>query len=97
VPNRFDIEEARQAKAARASALEDLREGSLKPADCLRKPPDALKKTDIWEILLASKHLGKEGARTILERARVWPHTRLGDLTRTEKYAIIKELPERVL
>lgn len=96
MPNRFDIEEARQAKAARASALEDLREGTLRPADCLRKPPEALRKTDIWEVLLACKHLGKEGVRTILERAHVWPHTRVGDLTRNERYLIIKELPERV-
>ena len=94
--SKYDIDDARKAKAARAHALESLEKGEVKPAEILREPPVALKKTDIWDILLACHGLGREEVRVILERASIWPHTQLGLLTKRERLDIIKELPERV-
>lgn len=91
----FPIDEARAAKAARDSWIRKLGEGRVKASAVLRKPPEPLKKTDIWEILLACRGLGREGVRVILERAVIWPHTGLGELTKNERYRIIKCLPKR--
>ena len=96
MPDRFDINAARAAKEARASSLENLREGRIKVGEVLTEPPDALKRTDIWDILLATHGLGREGARTACERARVWPHTFLGKLTKSERQSLIRALPQRV-
>lgn len=95
MPGRHPIEEAREAKEARALFLKKLGRGDLKPSLVLRKPPVALKNTDIYEILLASHGLGREGVRTVLERAVVWPHTHLGDLTANERARLRAALPER--
>lgn len=94
--DRYDIEEARKAKDARNRELARLEEGGLKLAEALREPPEALKKTDIWAVLLACRGLGKEGARRVCVDAHVWPHTHLGDLTKRERAGIIRELPKRV-
>lgn len=95
MPDKFPIDEARAAKEARALALADLEEGRIKAAEVLREPPVALKKTDIWAILLACRGLGREGARRVCVDANVWPHTHLGDLTKRERADLIRVLPQR--
>lgn len=94
--DRFDIHEARKARDARNHELNRLEEGTLELVEALREPPVALKKTDLYLVLLACHGLGREGARTVCERSHVWPHTHLGDLTKRERADLIRELPKRV-
>jgi hypothetical protein len=96
VGDRYDIEEARRAKDARNRELGRLEKGKIKLAEVLREPPDALKKTDVWAVLLACQGLGPEGARRICIDANVWPHTRLWELTKRERADMIRALPKRV-
>ena len=91
----FPIEEARERRAQRAASLEKLAKGTLRPAKVLRRPPVPLLKTDVGFILLTCRGLGREGVRTILERAEVWPYTKLGDLSKEQQERIIDELPLR--
>lgn len=93
---KFDIKEARRARDARNHELDRLEEGGLKLVEALREPPEALKKTDLVIVLLACHGLGREGVRTVCERANVWPLTHLGDLTKRERADVIRELPNRV-
>lgn len=93
--HRFPIDEARAARDARNRALDRLEEGSLKLVEVLREPPDALKGAELYRVLLATHGVGKESARTICERAHVWPLVDLGMLTKRERADLIRELPER--
>lgn len=96
MPDKFDIHDARKARDARNHELDRIEEGELGLVEALREPPEALKKTDLVVVLLACKGMGREGVRTVCERAHIWPLTSLGKLTKRERSDIIRELPERV-
>lgn len=89
------IEEARRQRAARASALEALEKGEVSIVEYLRSPPVALKKTDIWDLLLACPGIGPQIAKMVVLQANVWPHTHLGRLKPGPRKRIIENLPER--
>jgi len=94
---RFPIKDARERKAARSKALSDLACGALSPAAVVREPPEALERVDVYDALLHCASLGRESVRQVLERARVWPHTRLGELSPEQRGAIIACLPPRAI
>jgi hypothetical protein len=50
----------------------------------------------VWDVLLACPRVGRSQARTICERAQVWPHTRLSELMKRERLALIRALPKRL-
>lgn len=87
---------ARLRRSQKASALALLRNNRVTLQAVLLKPPDALATCDLWDVLLACPKLGRQGARTVCERAGAWPHTHLGQLTRRERYDIVRSLPARV-
>lgn len=90
------IDEAREAKAKRDAVLYELAEGDRVLSAVLRHPPEPLAKTDLYDILLSTPGLGREGVRQVCERARVWPHTHMKDLSSIQRALIIKALPKRV-
>lgn len=93
--NLFPIDKARKIRAARASTLENLENGSLDLVETLRSPPRVLRNATLYDILVAAKTLGPTGAKTTLEGAGLWPLLSLGEVSSTARERIIENLPPR--
>lgn len=87
---------ARRRRAERAAALRKLELGRVSITDVLRSPPDALLTCPLWTVLLRCPQLGEAGARSMCERAQVWPLSCMHELTRWQRYVLIQLLPARV-
>lgn len=92
----FSITAARKRRADRAAALAEIAEGRLHLTVVIREPPRALLGTDLYDVLMRCPGLGKETTRTVCERASVWPHTLVGELTAAQQSAVILALPPRL-
>lgn len=90
------VAEARAARAAKALALASLEESKRTLEEVLRRVPPALRGCDLWYVLLACPNLGRTGARRMCEDAHVWPHIRMGELTRAQRTALMHARPNRV-
>lgn len=91
----YPIDEAREQRAAKAAALDLLREGALSAADVLRRPPAALSGTPFYDVLLACKGMGPTGVRQVCEAANVWPMIPMGNLRKFQRLALLAALPPR--
>lgn len=87
---------ARAQRRARGQALADLAAGSLVATEVVREPPDALGSVDLYDVLRKCPGLGRESVRRICERAAVWPHTPMSELTEAQRSAIVLALPARL-
>jgi hypothetical protein len=72
-----------------------LQEGRLSIADVIQTPTYALKRVDVYDALRRTPKLGPEGARKVCTGAGVWPHITLGNLTRRQREALVRNLPQR--
>lgn len=75
------------------SALEN---GNVRVSDVLQDPPYCLRRIRAYDVLRRIPKLNRDGAETVLRRARVWPLTTMGALTIAERSRILHELPPRV-
>jgi hypothetical protein len=91
--SRYPIDAARYKRQQKARALQAVESGYWPVRVVLARIPDALGNTDIWAVLMHAPTLGSKGAREVLERAAVFPHTKLGQLTRRERGDILRALP----
>lgn len=89
------VEQARAQRSAQADAMRSLSDGSKSAAEALSEPPTALLSADVYDVLMRCASLGRESVRRTLERAGVWPHTRLGELSPEQRQAIVAALPPR--
>jgi hypothetical protein len=89
-------EHARRVRAERSEALRKLRSGELSLRKVLTRTPVALQEADAYEVFIAARGLGKEGCRLVFERAGVWPHRIMDELSREHRTALARELPSRV-
>ena len=89
------LRKARKTRRLVAAAFTSLENGQLTLWSVLEDPPDVLKHVDIWDVMRRSPKLGREGTTKCLQRAKVWPHITLGNLTEEERSAIRANLPER--
>jgi hypothetical protein len=94
--SRYPIDAARYKRQQKARALQAVESGYWPVRVVLARIPDALGNTDIWAVLMHAPTLGSKGAREVLERAAVFPHTKLGQLTRRERGDILRALPPRI-
>jgi len=95
---RYDTLHARRVRKQRAHILTRLEEGRVVFLDVLeakRTGFQVLRRADVWEILLHVPRLGRNGARQVCERAGVWPHTRIGELSSAQRQALLDHLPPR--
>lgn len=90
------VEHARRVRAQRSEAMRKLRSGELSLRRVLTRTPAALAEADVYEVFFATRGLGKEGCRLAFERAGVWPHRIMDELTREQRASLLRELPKRV-
>jgi hypothetical protein len=91
------VDHARTVRSDRAKLLAELRAGTRSPRDVFEhRAPSCALEMDAYDILLAVRGLGRERCRTIFERADVWPHTHVDELSTSQVEAILLELPARV-
>lgn len=96
MPRKLSIDAARSQRAARATALADLAAGRLSATEAVREPPAALRAADVYDVLRKCPGLGRESVRRVCERAGVWPHTPMAELSEAQRSAIILALPPRL-
>ncbi len=90
------LQTAREIKSLIAHEFKRMSLGEFTLRDVLETPEDyEMRRCDVYDILRRSPKLGKTGARRILEKAKIWPHTALEDLDETELEKIIHRLPMR--
>lgn len=58
--------------------------------------PDCLRRVRVFDVVRRFPHLKGDGASSVLRKAKVWPLTRMGNLTPEERDAILTHLPPRV-
>lgn len=94
----MSIEHARELRSQRAGVLRELGAGKLKVREIIagNPSPGCIDTLDVYDILLRAKGLGRDTCRVMFERAGVWPHTRLLDLTPAQRERLLDELPARV-
>lgn len=90
------IERARRARAAQGVALAGLATGRIPLSEALRHPPKALRSVDLYVCLMRTPGMGKDRCRQVCERAHVWPHLTLEELSIDQRMALINELPMRI-
>lgn len=83
------IKEARHKRSEKAAALAALGSGAISLREALRTPPAPLLRCDLYEVMMATAGIGRERARKLCERAQVWPHTQLEQLTLPERERIV--------
>lgn len=57
--------------------------------------PECLRRVRVHDVVRRFPHMGSEGSSKVLKKAKVWPLTRMGNLTDAEKDAILQHLPPR--
>lgn len=92
----MNVGHARNGKARRATAIADLHAGRLSLRTVLREGHIDLETCPVHKLLEAVPWVGKERARVVLERARIWPLLPMNKLNLAQRKRIIGELPERV-
>lgn len=94
--HRSPVEHARAARRSRNQALADLSSGALEASKAVREPPEALLSVDLYDVLMRCQSLGRESVRQVCERAGVWPHMRMAELTDAQRAALVLALPARL-
>lgn len=92
----MNIEYARKIRTARAATLAQLGCGKLSLRTAIKLPPAELQEAEVYDVCIAAKGLGRTGARNVFERAGVWPHLLMDELTSAQRMQLIRELPIRV-
>lgn len=85
----------RRVKRATAKTLQDLEDDDISLIFILTADLPYLSRVRLWTVMLRAPHFGEKGAKRVCERAKVWPETRLGDLTTEERDRIVAALPPR--
>lgn len=70
--------------------LHELNEGVFSLRDALENPPDFVAEMDVYDITLTLRGYGREKCRTLFERAGIWPHTQVDELSPTEIEALVR-------
>lgn len=92
------LKEARKHRHRVATAFKLLESGEITLENLLTRQDikaHSLAKVDLWDVLRRAPNLGRKGAQKVCERAKVFPHTRMRELTDDERSRIIDALPPR--
>jgi hypothetical protein len=90
------IHKARRARTRIAQTFAALDNDQLSATDVLERPPDALGRIRVYDVLRRIPHLNRDGAENVCRRAKVWPLKRMDALTPEERQRLIIALPPRV-
>lgn len=72
-----------------------LESGSLTLHEILTDVPKCMEPVRLWTVMKRTPKMGEAGIKRTLERAQVWPETKLGDLTPQEVRRVLESLPPR--
>lgn len=76
--------------------LEDLAAGKINIRDVLEDPSPAMKRCQIYTVMVKTPKLGPVKVRKILTETQIWPRDRVGSLSTENRQQILKRLPPRV-
>lgn len=92
---------AKRARAARrgrthiAQTFAALSNGQIDARSVLEAPPECLGRIRVYDVLRRLPHLNRDGAETVLRKAKVWPLTTMDNLTEAERKRVWLALPPR--
>lgn len=86
---------ARKGRTQIAQTFDALSNGQLSYSDVLQNSPRCLERVRVFNVVRRLPHMGDDGAEKCLMKAKVWPLTRMRDLTEDERERIIAHLPPR--
>jgi len=87
------LQKAREARAARAALLADLKAGTLTLADVLGRDDDLARKAKVAQVVRAVPGVGKARAAAIMERAGIPAERRIGGLGARQREHLLAEFP----
>lgn len=86
----------RKTRAQAGKKLKAVEDGEESVREVLLKNPRSMRSVRLWTLLCKAPHFGEKGVKRVLEKAEVWPTTRLGNLTQDERERVVSVLPPRV-
>jgi hypothetical protein len=89
------LNKAKQVRRERQAALRRIRNGEVTLEATLRDPPEILLGADLYDVCRATPRFSRAGLRRLFTKTKVYPHTRLRDLTDTERKRLLQTLPLR--
>jgi hypothetical protein len=94
-PVKKRLRNARRKRQRAARILQLLAHGDGYSLEELLHNPREIGHVRLWTLMTRSPHLGEAGVRKCLTRAKVYPMTRLDELTTEEADRVIACLPPR--
>ena len=89
------LRNARKKRVAAARYLDLLAAKKITLREVLEHPPKSMGPVRLWTVLNRAPKLGEAGAKRCLQRAEVWPETRMDALTPEEAQRVLNSLPPR--
>jgi hypothetical protein len=90
------IKQAQRTRRQIAQLFDALTNDHVNADEILRNVPGCLRRVRAFDVVRRFPHMGGDGANKVFQRAKVWPTTRLGNLTEEERERVIAALPPRV-
>ena len=94
--SRKRLRKARRTRTQIAQVFVALEMGKLHAGHVLGTPIPCLGRIRVYDVLRRFPHLDRSGAENVLRRAKVWPLTKMNELTEEERQRILIHLPPRV-
>lgn len=89
------LAKGRKIRSQIGVTLGRLKAGEIPLEVILNDVPPHMNRVRLWTVMTRTPRLGEKGVKRILTEARVWPETRLNDLTQSEVNRIVVRLPQR--
>lgn len=89
------LKTARKVRRQIRGSFDALRTGRVTIEDVLRTPPDALGRVSIYQVMLHAPGLGPTGIKKCLQKSKIWPEDKLGQVSQEDRETVIKNLPPR--
>lgn len=87
---------ARRRRHQIAHAFKELEAGKTSLPEIIMTNPPVYRRVDVWDVLRRAPKMGRAGAQHVCERAKLFPHRKLGSLNEDERIKLVQSLPPRV-
>jgi polyribonucleotide nucleotidyltransferase len=95
-PREKRLRKGRRVKLQIHQELAELEAGKINIRDVLEDPSPAMKRCQIYTVMVKTPKLGQVKVRKILTETQIWPRDRVGQLSTENREQILKRLPPRV-
>lgn len=93
--NTKQVKRAQRNRRLIAQTFARLTDDQLDVTEFLQNSPTCLNRVRVYDVVRRMPHMGGDGAEKVCRRAKVWPLTRMGNLTEDERERLIAALPPR--